>query len=208
MTGPGVIGSSAEQRFQIGRRLIAMKPMLGSIGITCIAWIAVTAHPGAQTMSAVSVAHEYVPSTAVAPGQLSIPSNVRISSVYRKLVDDMLRRSPTFRRQVLRLASARHLTVNLQAAAPPWQRSVRATTKFDRDRVGGLSAQIEILPMHDPVELIAHEIEHVIEQLDDVDLETKADRANSGVRSATSGGVVFETTRATRTGLQVVQEVR
>jgi hypothetical protein len=56
------------------------------------------------------------------------------------------------------------------------------------------------------VELVAHELEHVIEQLDRIDLPSKAALPDSGVHSL--AGNMFETTRATRVGLKVAQEVR
>ena len=48
------------------------------------------------------------------------------------------------------------------------------------------------------VELIAHEIEHVIEQIDRVDLAESA----AGIYSVSAGGMVFETERAGRAGRQ------
>jgi hypothetical protein len=185
-----------------------MNSMKHYFGAAVVIFAAGVAPCVGQTTSPVSVVHEYVPSSALAPGQLAIPSNVKVSSVYWKLVDEMLGRSPTFRRQMIRLAAAPYLTVRLQAAAPSWQRGVRATTKFDRDRSGRLTAHIEIAPMIDATELIAHEIEHVIEQLDQIDLEAKASQARSGVRATVSDGIFFETTRASRIGLQVAHEVR
>jgi hypothetical protein len=52
------------------------------------------------------------------------------------------------------------------------------------------------------VELIAHELEHVIEQLDDVEL---AASERHGVHETRAG--VFETTRATHIGRKVRREV-
>lgn len=61
--------------------------------------------------------------------------------------------------------------------------------------------------LDDQVELIAHEIEHVIEQLDGVDLRVRATLPASGVRSRDHGDE-FETTRAIRVGRMVAAEVR
>jgi hypothetical protein len=47
-----------------------------------------------------------------------------------------------------------------------------------------------------------------IEQLDDVDLGEKARRARSGVHAIDGAGLVFETKRALRVGLRVVEEFR
>ena len=60
----------------------------------------------------------------------------------------------------------------------------------------------------DDVELIAHEMEHVIEQLDEIDLPSLADLPDTGVHHTLSAGVTFETSRAAQTGLRVAREVR
>jgi hypothetical protein len=128
--------------------------------------------------------------------------------MYRELIETMLSESPTFRRQMLRIAGARELTIYLKMTAPLWARSVRATTQVVRTGNGLLAANIEIAPLHSDIELIAHELEHVIEQLDEVDLPAKAAQHDSGVYATTGGGVLFETIRATRIGQQVAREVR
>jgi hypothetical protein len=108
---------------------------------------------------------------------------------------------------MLRIAAATHLTVSLQSAYPSTHQGLRATTEFSRDSKGNLSSNIEIVPLKDNVELIAHELEHVIEQLDGVDLAAKLRRPNSGVYATGDSGNLFETTRAKRVGFQVAREV-
>jgi hypothetical protein len=120
----------------------------------------------------------------------------------------MLRESPTFRRQLLRIAGAtQSLTVRLQWVPPSWLGGLRAVTHFTTEPSGHVSANIDIVRQENDVELIAHEIEHVIEQLDHVDLRAKAGQPNSGVHTFDGGGV-FETNRAIRVGVQVAEEVR
>ena len=75
-------------------------------------------------------------------------------------------------------------------------------------RLGSLTAAIDVPAMDDDVELIAHELEHVIEQLDDVDLATAASRTDSGVVVFARDEQVFETRRATEAGRRVALEVR
>lgn len=60
--------------------------------------------------------------------------------------------------------------------------------------------------MQDHAELIAHEIEHIIEQLDGIDLGARATLPATGVRRCADGA--FETMRAIRTGLAVAGEMR
>jgi hypothetical protein len=73
---------------------------------------------------------------------------------------------------------------------------------------GHLSATINIGFRESAQELIAHEFEHVIEQLDGIDLAARAELANTGVRLIGHATNKFETTRAQRTGLKVVSELR
>ena len=54
-------------------------------------------------VSLTSVRH-YVAAEAI-PTQIAPPSNVVVSAMYRPLVESMLRDSPTFRRQCVRIAA-------------------------------------------------------------------------------------------------------
>jgi hypothetical protein len=67
---------------------------------------------------------------------------------------------------------------------------------------------VTLHPFDNAVEMIAHEFEHIIEQLDEVDLGRKARRARSGVHAIDGAGLVFETKRALHIGLRVVEEFR
>ena len=58
------------------------------------------------------------------------------------------------------------------------------------------------------IELIAHEIEHVIEQIERVDLAGGARMAETGIDSVSLNGMAFETARAARAGITVAREVR
>ena len=161
----------------------------------------------AHNRTSLTSVRQYVAAEAV-PTQLTLPPNLLVSPGYRRIVEAMLRASPTFRRQCLRIAGEPHLSVRLRQAAPPWQSNARATTHITRQRGGGLSAVIDVFPLDNDVELIAHEIEHVIEQLDEVDLASRAALPDTGVRALRPGAHVFETTRAKGIGLKVSGEVR
>jgi hypothetical protein len=160
----------------------------------------------ASSASPTTVVHEYIPGASSMPGQAAIPSNLLVSPFYRELVEKMLSRSATFRRQVLRIAMAPSLRVRLEVAGTPWLKTLPAKTEFAR-KDGRLVVDIDITPLNKEVELIAHELEHVIEQLDDVDLAAQAARAHTGVRTSGTAGVIYETTRAIRIGKKVAQEV-
>ena len=155
--------------------------------------------------SSSAVVHEYVSTESVTAGEMTLPSNLLFPSIYRPVLEGMLRRSAMFRRQCLRIAGEPRVTIHLQVPSVG-TRGARAMTHFIWQKNGRLEANIEIAPMNDDVELVAHELEHVIEQLDRIDLPSKAALPDSGVHSLT--GNMFETTRATRVGLKVAQEVR
>ena len=79
----------------------------------------------------------------------------------------------------------------------------RARTAFRQTETGGLDAQIEIRSASDMSELLGHEFEHLIEQLDGVDLSAMA--RGGEARRLTDGA--FETDRAIAAGQQVAGEV-
>jgi hypothetical protein len=155
--------------------------------------------------SSSGVVHEYAATESFTAGETTLPSNLLFPSIYRPILEAMLRRSATFRRQCLRIAGEPWVTIHLQVPSVG-TRGARAMTHFVWQKDGRLEANIEIAPMDDDVELVAHELEHVIEQLDRIDLPSKATLPDSGVH--TLAGNMFETTRATRVGLKVAQEVR
>jgi hypothetical protein len=143
-----------------------------------------------------------------ADSDVALPPNLIVPSTFRRTVDAMLRGSPTFRRQCVRIANAPRITVVIDWFQPVAADRVRARTVLSTSRDGRRYAKVLIRPLDDPVELIAHEIEHVIEQLDDVDLPALAAVPTSGVRACDCPGAGFETIRAVRTGLAAADEVR
>lgn len=151
--------------------------------------------------------HQYVAGEAI-PRQLAAPPNLVVQEIYRPLVESMLRDSPTFRRQCIRIAAEPKLTVHL-VIGPVQQRSdIRAITRMTRKPNGALAAYIDIGRMHDTVELIAHEFEHIIEQLDGIDLAERAALPHTGVSMVGPVADMFETRRARLVGLKVASEVR
>ena len=151
--------------------------------------------------------HQYVAGEAI-PRQLAPPPNLVVTAMYRPLVEAMLRDSPTFRRQCVRIAAEPALTVQLAVNPPPRRSDRRATTRLTREANGHLTAVVDIEPFEDTQELIAHEFEHIIEQLDGVNLAARAALPNTGVTAFGHRNTTFETTRAQRMGLKVVSEIR
>lgn len=138
------------------------------------------------------------------PADAALPSNVTASAVFQPALKRMWQLSPTFRRQCRRLSAAPQLRVNLlleELARHPSSYRARAAMRHQNGVL--VSAVIHLTWLEDPVELIAHEIEHVIEQLDRVDLQA---HARSGTVWKRDDGA-FETRRAIAVGRRVAHEM-
>jgi hypothetical protein len=151
---------------------------------------------------------QYSPANRPDGGTLRIPHNIAVWRGYRALLDTMLARSPSFRRQCVRIANDRSLTVHLRFVPVRLEGGVRAITRISRQSEGLVVAYVTLDPFNNDVEMIAHEFEHVIEQLDEVNLPEKARRRDSGVHAIGRARTAFETSRAVRMGRMVVSEVR
>ena len=83
-------------------------------------------------------------------------------------------------------------------------------TQVSRYDGGRIRADVTVPVSSRAPELIAHELEHVIEQLDGIDLLAKSRLKSAGVRACECGDqpASFETTRAVSTGLRVAQELQ
>ena len=160
-----------------------------------------------RASAAVSGARVYAASGSGAYDEVPVASNIAVAALFRPLVRSMLERSPTFRRQWARLARATNLTVDVRSE-PGGDPGVAAFTTIRRELGEPVEARVVIVHGTRTAELIAHELEHVIEQLDGIDLTQKADVRGSGVRHCSCGeGTAFETTRAIGTGLRVAEDV-
>jgi len=133
-------------------------------------------------------------------------STIEVCPIYRSAVADMLRYSPTFQRQYSRLVRTPYLRVAIAPFLFGGRPADGAVTRIEH-RSAGMEADVQLGPSGDPVLLIAHEFEHILEQLDGVDLPSMATRVATGVHLV-SGSGHFETDRAIAAGRQVASEVR
>jgi TolB protein len=116
----------------------------------------------------------------------------------------MWERSPTFRRQGRRLAAERRLHVQLLVEDLPSRRlEFHARSYLTYDGAALVSARVHVRPGPDAIEHIAHELEHVLEQLDGVDVRHHED---SGM-AWKSGDGSYESRRAKEVGRRVAREV-
>lgn len=135
-----------------------------------------------------------------------LPEPIAIPQLYRSSVIEMLRYSPTFRRQYSRIVRTPDLRVEIASSLLGGGAIDGALTRIVRsDR--GMEAAVQLGPAGDPVLLIAHEFEHILEQLDGVDLPSMATRVATGVHIVPGSGH-YETDRAIAAGRQVADEVR
>ena len=132
----------------------------------------------------------------------------RVAPQLRDIVVDLCRRSSTFRRQVARLADAEGLTVTVQQVALPATAAWRAQAAMKRvdGQLRSANVQVDTGRTNQVAELIAHEFEHILEQLDGVDLKRWVGR--SGVRriGPDREEAPFETERARQVGRLVAGE--
>lgn len=140
----------------------------------------------------------------------AMAAGLDIASVLRPVVTDLCHRAPTFRRQVARLASQTDLVVTVRSVTFPATARWRAQTTIQRvqGRVTAADVQVQAGDPRLLAELIAHEFEHVLEQLDGVDLSRWIGRA--GVRRVGSDAhdSPIETERAQQVGRLVAGEYR
>ena len=137
----------------------------------------------------------------------ALAGGLRLAARLQPVVADMCRRAPTFRRPVVRLAAQPGLVVTVEPAV--FAISSRALAMTDITRVNGevRTAYVRVPAGHDLllVELLGHEFEHILEQLDGVELSTWVGRSGVyRVGDPRSGPV--ETERARQVGRLVAGE--
>src|SRR5262245_26400150 len=107
---------------------------------------------------------------------LSIPANLHVSPDLQPRFEELLTASATFRWQCQRLAGQAELYVRLIIDPQLADGPIRARSVISRLRSGAVVALVSIGTSPDPAEWLAHEIEHVIEQLEGVKLHVLAAR--------------------------------
>ena len=139
--------------------------------------------------------------TAASP---RLPSAVHVPAELVPAVELMIRGSSTFRAQCRRLAAARDLYVRVTVVPFLPDPRYRGLSVIQRTRTGAVVAFVEILDGSDPTEWIAHELEHVIEQIEGVRVRQLCVH-EFGTCRVSSGA--FDTLRAVRAGRWVKEEV-
>jgi hypothetical protein len=135
-----------------------------------------------------------------------LPDSVRVEMLLVPRIQLMLERSSTFRDQCRRLAAAPWVHVAVRLGSYYLDRQgYRAYSTIQRPQKKLLVAVVTLQASAEPALWIGHEFEHLIEQIDDVDVSGMADRLRGAWH--TRSGMV-ETGRAVRVGVRVFDEVR
>ena len=143
-------------------------------------------------------------SSAHAQTAESFLSTLNVPRMFSRDVTHIYNESATFRAQCDRLAQAQNMRVSIQLDVNI-PRSCRAYTIIRRTR-WMLCAEVHLPLSTAFAELIAHEFEHIIEQLEHVNLQKLSMVPGSGVRRV--GFELFETDRAQLAGRIVSEELR
>jgi len=130
----------------------------------------------------------------------SLPLNIDAGKLEPDLIE-LLQRSETFHRQCARIAATRVLRVTVRVGLAVGAGG-RAQTIIHRYEAGGLRAEVTLGFAEDYFELLAHEFEHILEQVDGVRLGTEV---AAGRAWLTMSGA-FETRRAAEAGARARRE--
>ena len=131
---------------------------------------------------------------------VSWPCRLLVAEDLREFVKLAWDHSVTFRKQCRKLEAARAVVI-VQSS----QQTSQAEARIGISCEGITVARVRVRRSANAVELIAHELEHVLERLEGVNFLLGAQVRGSGI--SLSGGT-FETTRAIDAGRRVAREVR
>jgi hypothetical protein len=132
----------------------------------------------------------------------TVPANIDVTHDLVRVLERIYQRSATFRAQCERIAGADHVRVRMRidTAIPSRCRAYTIVRRRGYDIV----ADVHLPPTSALIELIGHEFEHLLEQIEGLDLKRLAGVKGSGVRALE--GRVFETDRAQAAGRLVAAE--
>jgi hypothetical protein len=134
----------------------------------------------------------------------TLPANIDLPRDLERMLTKIYRASATFRGQCDRIAAAGTLSVNvrLDTNIPS---SCMAFTRFQK-KGRAVYADVHLPPSAKLMaQLVGHEFEHIVEQLDGLDLPILSRVRKSGVYQTSFE--VYESTRAQRVGRSVALEV-
>jgi hypothetical protein len=174
------------------------------MGRPFIAFLSVCVFVLALVLARVSGTHAETPQPVGSDGIVTtIPGNMRVPESLRPILEEALRHSPTFRRQVQELRRTPRVRMAISYGSLSIWHVLRAESTMYRHEFGAVDVDTRLYTVRDAIEVVAHELEHVCEQIEGVDVRALSHRRNSGVYTV---GTHFETRRAVLVGRQVAQE--
>lgn len=139
---------------------------------------------------------------------VAVPLNIQVDAGLADIVERMLQASSTFRNQCRRLGRLPHVRVRLilDLAGPgDGQSRCRAQCMMTRYEFGRIDAAVSLWSVENGPELIAHELEHVLEYAEGTNYRMLSLRPATGVWVTRNGH--FESARAIDMGDRVAQEM-
>jgi hypothetical protein len=134
------------------------------------------------------------------------PSNIWVQQDLRETMTALWETSPTFRAQCEKIGAQRRYHVHIVTdASMVLHRRCRAQCTMRTFTSGLVMARIAVPDKHELNELIPHELEHVIEHIDGVDLRRILVKGGAGVFEVGDGRL--ETARAISAGRKVRDEM-
>ena len=153
---------------RIGSRLLSAPCGSGSISFVLVVGFL---HVAAATVTAADADLIVLPCASTAS---ALSASVSVPDDLHRHIAPMLSLSATFRAQCRRIAEASKLLVLMRLDPALVDRSYKARTAIHRTTSGILVAQVQLSVRTDPVEWIAHENEHIVEQLEGLSLPALA----------------------------------
>jgi hypothetical protein len=146
-------------------------------------------------------------STSISKLPIDFPTNIVVQPELRPVVTQLWAGSPTFRAQCLKIGEhKRYRVAVMHDPALSLNRTCRAQCVLRIYSTGFVTARVMVPHnRHALFELIPHELEHIIEHIDGVNVKREALRPGSGAYDAGAGRV--ETLRATQVGRRARHEL-
>jgi hypothetical protein len=145
-------------------------------------------------------------STSISDVRTMLPANIVVQAELRAAVLRLWEGSPTFRAQCLKIGQQKRYRVAVVAdPGLTLNRNWRAQCVLRVYTSGFVSARVMVPPGRDLDELIPHELEHVIEHIEGIDVKREAAKHRAAVYDTGNGQI--ETLRALKVGRQVRQEL-
>jgi hypothetical protein len=172
-------------------------------------WSFSTSISNAQNIPSASVSST-VPSTlsvtVSATFPIGFPNNIVVQPELRETVARLWAGSPTFRAQCLKIGerSLYRVAVVVEPSIS-LNRNCRAQCVLRVYSTGFVMARVMVPKSRELPELIAHELEHIVEHIEGVDVARNVSRFGAGAYDAGRGRI--ETVRAIQAGRQVRDEL-